>query len=300
MIELPKLEKILEELSQFKDKYYIEKATMYWYTILLRYASAHMWVEVFVKHAENFLNLLKKSTKFHETISTYFWKLINMYDEMSNKEKAKSLSVEYLEYFQNLGQPTKFLIYAFQLYIKFNIFAADKQVMRDVIKQYQHSAEVVFGKESPEYVNSVYEEAKFISYSLDKIEGYNKWVQWCELAEKIYGTIYNDHIGNLYRLMALIKYEMHQYPEALELINKWKDVEMKIGSINTPQYSFLTDYEKKIADAQKQEEDIQKAKENSIIRKLIPNTKTKVAIYLSLILATGVGLIYLSKKKQSE
>ena len=170
---------------------------------------------------------------------------------------------------------------------------------KDVIKQYQYSVETVYGKDTSEYIESLLDEARWISINVDRVEGYHKWVKLLDQIEKVFGNKINEQTSSWYLLMIVIKFELGLYQEVLELINQWREVEVKIRSTNSKISIVWDDYEKKIFDIQKKEEENQKANQKSILNKLIPNTPAKAAVYITLIFAAGFGLVYLSKKRQS-
>ena len=108
-------------------------------------------------------------------------------------------------------------------------------------------------------------------------------------------------MSEIYRLMILIMFESKQFNESLELIQKCKQIENALSSSPTSdRYTFLTKYENEINNILNKEQEIQKAKENSIFKKLIPNTESKIVAYLSIISIVGIGLVYISKTKRSK
>ena len=125
LIELQKLEDLIALLNRVEGNYYfIEKAVVYWYSVLLQQSSSRIKIEIYLRHIETYISKLKKNTKSFCTIAHYYRKTINVYDAMLNREKVKELSTEYLEYFQSIGQQNKHLVDAYLSYIKCHLIDA--------------------------------------------------------------------------------------------------------------------------------------------------------------------------------
>ena len=125
-------------------------------------------LDIYLRYVETYLAKLKKDTKSYSAINYHYKTTISAYSEMSNKEKAKELSTEYLEFFQSIGQQNEILVEAYQIFMKLHVFGTKNPAFRIVIKHYQRSVETVCGKETPEYINALLDEARWISISIDR------------------------------------------------------------------------------------------------------------------------------------
>ena len=101
--------------------------------------------------------------------------------------------------------------------------------------------------------------------------------------------------------MAAIKTKFHQFDEAKNLFSKWKELEMQLSSKFSQRYKTIQNIEN---DLFKTETAVnkykkRKTKDSSFLTKIAPNTPSKFALYMTVIAAVTIGVVYYIKNKKS-
>lgn len=214
---------------------------------------------------------------------------------LQNFDLARKICNDYLKYTKKAGENTKSYQKALANKIFLSLFWNDLQEFVEYSQSYEQVTKTVYGASSMEYALA----AKSLGQGKTKIgffqEAYQKLLGCYDIYKAKFGSEVNSESSEVLANMALIKSYWREYEDAANLIKKAKEIELKVTSKSSVNYSQIL----------KIEQIIKRDKEKLIREGILPpekgDTHSRVKVAATLV---GIGLaifgaVYYIKRKGS-
>ena len=185
------------------------------------------------------------------------------------------------------------------MHLKVKKASQDFKSVAMFVPVYAKLVESVHGKNTLEYIDSKKELANAYLLVGNLNAGYKECLEAHELAKQLYGSEKNNDVVDILSFMAIIKMRLHQFDESRNFISKCKEIEEQLSSKFSQRYKQLIGFEKELNEAEVKLNKGKKAKgkKSGFFSKMMPNTPSKFAIFLTAIAVTAIGIAYYNKKK---
>ena len=159
--------------------------------------------------------------------------------------------------------------------------------------------ELVFGKNTTQYIKAKKEIAESYVDLHQNTLAYNAWLEAYELARKLHNNEQNVDWVDMLLCMGIIKTRLHQFFIAKIIFATCKRIEEKLSANSLQRFRKICEEEKTLIEKEKQSNEMKKPiyRNQSILSKIVPNTLSKLAIYMTAITATVAEVMIHIKSK---
>ena len=189
---------------------------------------------------------------------------------------------------------------ALKLWAKVKGKRKEYQIAAILAHRYAKLAEVVYSKNSEEYIDAVKEIALWYLRMNNINFAYKSALDAYELSKMLHDSEINVDWVDMLLMMANMKARLHQFDTAKSIITKWKGLEEKLSFKFSQRFKDIIELEHNVI---KEEERINKIlkdkrKKENFLSKFSPNTPSKLAICMAAFATTLIGVVYFTKHKK--
>jgi hypothetical protein len=217
--------------------------------------------------------------------------------QSGQQETALKISVKFTQSLKESNRKDEYYIFGLKMTANLLKMMNRFQEFINLLPEMRQTIIDNSGEKSVEFVDYKLNEIEALLMMKNKVETYKIALETFDLAKAVYGSEDNEKAPLILQMMAILKFNNLQFEDAMNLIKKIKKSAFYTHDISEGIKQIEEMIQAKLDAKDAHNKDNPKAKKDSILKKMSPNTPIKFGIYLSIISAVTIGTLYYLKKK---